>query len=299
MTAYAAYGVRLESEISLTGLPAPRGDEAETITVLLDQPGGHQAPQARAPADAEFLVDGRPLRLRVNGDLEIGWDDICRFRMGVGRSLIRCSRGSDGNPEDVRDWLLHYALPLLLVSEGRRQFLHGSAVCVGHQAVGFLAASGGGKTTLGEYFVERGHSLLADEKLGFVACAERADAVPSTPFYRRGEAHARWQMVTNFTAAPAPLARLYVLVPAKPEAVPAVAPVPAREAAFELARRCEFQLPGRVRQRLQLPPFQMTCFQACADLAAAVRVCRLTVPRDRMRLPEVYDAVVDDLARSA
>lgn len=299
MTAYVAYGVRLESEITLPGLPAPCGGEPATIKVLLEEPSGRDPRKAPAGAEAEFLVDGRPLWLHVNGDLEIGWENIFRFRMNIGESLIRCSPGADGHPEHIQDWLLHYALPLLLVSAGRLQFLHGSAVQVGHRAVGFLAPSGGGKTTLAQYFLQRGHEFFTDEKLGVVACGQGFVAVPSTPFYRRGEADARWQAVSNFASAALPLDVLYVLVPAAGDTPPVVTPVPAREAAFELARRCEFQLPRRVRGRLRLPPFQEMCFQFCTDLAAAVRVCRLVVPRDRAHLPEVYDTVVADVAEAA
>jgi hypothetical protein len=298
MTAYSAYGVRLNSDLALPGLPPPRGDERTTVVARLEKPQlGREG--GEVCADAEFQVHGRPLSLHVNGDLEVRWQDVCSFRISIRDALIRCERGRAGRDEDVQEWLLHYALPLLLVSEGHLQLLHGSAVQIGRQAVGFLAPSGGGKTTLAEYFLQRGHGFFTDEKLGVVARRQRVLAVPSTPFYRRGEANARWRAVTNFATSPAPLTALYVLVPADATATPAVTPVSAGEAAFVLTQRCEFQLPRSVRARLRLPSFPLTCFQACTALAAAVRVCRLVVPRDRMRLSDVYDAVVADVAGAA
>lgn len=295
MTAYVAYGVRLDSDVILPGLPRSRGDEHITVTAQLDD-AQLDCERREGQADAEFLVDGRALSLHVNGALEIDWRDICSFRISIGNSAIRCARGREGGPEHVREWLLHYALPLLLLSENHLQFLHGSAVLIDGRAVGFLAPSGGGKTTLAEYFARRGHGFLTDEKLGFMAREQRFLAVPSTPFYRRTEANQRWRPVNNFSALPAPLAALYVLSPADGNAKPAVTPLPAPEAAFALARRCEFQLPPRVRERLRLPPFQTACFQSCTALAAAVRVNTLVVPHDQARLPEVYDTIVADVA---
>lgn len=297
MTAYVAYGVRLESEINLPGLRAPRGHEYPTITVRRDS----LSDEGKVPAapDAEFLVHGRPLSLHVNVFLDVDWQGICRFRVSTGDSLIRCARGPEGRSEDLQEWLLHYALPLLLLTEGHLHFLHGSAVQVGDRAVGFLAPSGGGKTTLAEYFLCRGHAFFTDEKLGFALRGKRYMAVPSTPFYRRDAANARWQMVTNFASSPAPLDPLYLLVPSDSRATPAVMPVRAGVAAFELARRCEFGLPRRVRERLQLKSFQSERFETCTELAAATRVRRLVVPRDLARLPEVYDTVVADVARRA
>jgi hypothetical protein len=285
--------------VALPGLPAACGDEPATITVRVDQVSAREVWNAPATPEATFLIDGRPLWLHVNGDLEICWKQVFRFRMSIGDSLIRCSRGPDGSPEHIQDWLLHYALPLLLLSAGRLQFLHGSAVQVDDCAVGFLAPSGGGKTTLAEHFLRRGHAFFTDEKLGVVAGDQRFVAVPSTPFYRSGDADGRWQPVSNFAAAPQRLAVLYLLVPADATAAPLAMPVPAREAAFELARRCEFQLPRRIRGRLRLPSFQITCFRFCTQLAATARVCRLVVPRARARLPEVYETVVADVAGAA
>lgn len=297
MTAYVAYGVRLESEIPLPGLPAPCGSLPATIAVLRDAPGERRA--RTAAADSEYLVHGRPLSLRVNGDLEICWQDVVGFRVSIGELRIRCWRGPDGGAEQVREWLLHYALPLLLAGAERLHFLHGGAVEIDGRVAGFLAPSGGGKTTLTKHFLARGHGFLTDEKLGVVARRRQFMAVPSTPFLRRGEDDARWETVARFASAPSPLAVLYLLQPADASAAPAIEPVPAGRAAFELAQRCEFQLPRRVRGRLRLPSFLETSFRFSTQLAGAVRVCRLVVPRRLARLPEVYQAVVADVAGAA
>ncbi len=292
-----AYGIRLDSEIPLQELPAASGGELARVQVVLD--GSGRAPR-RSPAapDVEIPVDGRPLSLTVNGGLEIRWGAILAFQVSVADSVIHCVRGPEGTLGHVREWLLHYTLPLLLQTQRRLLFLHGGAVQIGDRAVGFLARSGGGKSTVVEYFSRCGHGFLTDDKLGVTPHQQGFVAVPSVPFYRRGEAKAVWEPVTNFVACPLPLHTLYVLLPAGGAVSPAITRLPAREAAFALACRCELRLPARVRERLRLPSFAMERFHAAAALASTVRVCRLQVPWDRSRLPEVYDAIVADVGGS-
>jgi len=295
MTARVAYGVRLDSEISLPELPVASGGELARVQVALDRAG--PAPQRKAGAgpDIEAPVNGRLLSFSVNGGIEICWKGICTFHVSVADSVIRCQRGPEGTLGDVREWLLHYTLPLLLQTQQRLLFLHGSAVRIGDHAVGFLARSGGGKSTVAEHFSRCGHAFVTDDKLGVAQHQGTFVAVPGVPFYRRGDAKAVWKYVSNFVSRPLPVHTLYVLLPGDGATSPSVTPLPAREAAFVLARRCELRLPGRVRDRLRLPSFALERFAAAAALASAVRVCRLQVPWDHSRLPEVYDAIVADV----
>jgi hypothetical protein len=295
MVAQAAYGIRLESEVPLAGLPAARGDELGTVRVVMEparRPGG---PQSLPAPEVMVEVDGRPLSFHVDGGLAIHWGDLA-FDLSFTESLIRVERRPEAPDPLVQEWLLQYTLPLLLQTQRRLRVLHGGAVQVGAHAAAFLAASGGGKSTLVEYFLQRGHALLTDDKLGVVPRPDRLDAVPSTPFCRRGERRAEWRLVPSFASGPVPLSTLYLLAPADGAASPEIRPVAAAEAAFELASRCELRLPPRVRQRLGLTPFETERFHDGGALAARVRVCRLRVPRDLTRLPDVYDAVVADLA---
>lgn len=298
MTAQLAYGVRLEGEIPVDGLPAACGGELATVKVVMEQPSTGSQQKILAPPDAEFLVRGRPLSLRVNGGLEIRWHGVATFRWTVGEALIKCAREPEGSLAQVQHLFLQYALPLHLLVERRLQFLHGGAVQIGAHAVGFLAPSGAGKSTLAEYFLRRGHGFLADDKLAVVRRQQQFMAVPSTPLYSIDEAKERSNRAANFVTCPLPLAVLYLLAPVDRAANPVISPVRAAEAPLALARRCELELPPRVRQRLQLPPLVAQRFHDCSALASAVRVSRLFVPRDRSRLPEVYDLIITDLGGS-
>jgi hypothetical protein len=199
----------------------------------------------------------------------------------------------------MQQWMLHYALPLHILIERHLEFLHGCSVQIGDTAVAFLAASGVGKSTLVEHFVERGHGFLTDDKLGVVRRGGRYFSVPSTPFLSTDDAKLRWKRATNYVRGMVPLSALYVLTPADPRASPVVEPIDAARAPFELRCRSEIRLPEPVRARLGLPRPDVGGFTFSCDLASRARLNRLVVPRELSRLAEVYDAVLADVAKHA
>jgi hypothetical protein len=287
-----AYGTQLDSEVPLEGLPAPAGDELGIVQVSLHEELHRPGARDLGPPDVEAEVSGKPLSFRVNGTLDIRWGSAASFRLTPGEPRIHCSRGADGTLRQVEEWLLQYALPLHLQMERHLIFLHAGAVRIGGEAVGFLAPSGGGKSTLVHHFVAQGHTFLSDDKLGCVHRSGRTLAVPATPFYRLG---VTWERADRFVPTAQPLRALFVLVPAAADAPAEVTPLSPTEAAFALAHRCELQLPSIVRERLGLAPLAVERFQDCARLATGVPVRRLVVPRHHARLPDVHRAVRADL----
>jgi hypothetical protein len=293
MVTRVAYGTKLDSEVPLEGLPSPAGGELTTVQVSLHEELRPLDARDLGPPDVEGEVSGKPLSFRVNGALEIRWSDTTSFHLVPGEPRIRCSRGPNGTMQEVEEWFLHYVLPLHLQMERHLGFLHGGAVCIGDGAVGFLAPSGGGKSTLVHHFVAQGHRFITDDKLGFVDQREGTAAVPATPFYRLGIS---WERVDRFVPTPLPLRALYTLVPAVAGTKPEITSFSPAEAAFVLAHRCELQLPPIVRERLGLTPLARERFQDCAALAERIPVRRLVVPRDHAQLPDVYRTVCADLA---
>lgn len=298
MTPQVAYGLRLESDMPIEGLPAPCGDEIAAVRVYEDEALRAATASAHSSPEAEVDVYGHPLRLFVNGGLEVRWGDIAYYRMGVGDARIRCSYGPGGSFIHMQQWMLHYALPLHILIERHLEFLHGGSVRIGDEAVAFLAASGVGKSTLVEHFVERGHGFLTDDKLGVVRRDGRYFSVPSTPFLCTDDAKAHWKRAPNYVRGMAPLSALYVLTPADPRASPAVEPLDPAQAPFALSCRSEVRLPDRVRARLGLPRPDIAGFAFYCDLASRVRLNRLVVPRELSRLPEVYDTVLADVEKN-
>jgi hypothetical protein len=297
MTPQIAYGLRLESDMPIAGLPAPCGDEIATVRVYEDEALSAATASPHSSPDAEYDVYGHPLRLFVNGGLEVRWGDIAYYRIAVGDAQIRCAYGPGGSVVHMQQWMLHCALPLHILIERHLEFLHGGSVQIGEKAVAFLAASGVGKSTLVEHFVQRGHGFLTDDKLGVVRREGRYFSVPSTPFLSTDDAKLHWKRAPNYVRGMVPLSALYVLTPADPAAAPAVEPLHAARAPFELGCRSEVRLPERVRSRLGLARADVAGFAFACELASRVRVNQLIVPRTLARLPEVYDAVVADVEK--
>lgn len=298
MTPQVAYGLRVESDMPIEGLPAPRGDEIAVVRVYEDQTLRAAPASTHASPEAELDVHGHPLRLFVNGGLEVRWGEIAYYRLGVADARIRCSYGPAGSVIHMQQWMLHYALPLHILLERHLEFLHGGSVQIGARAVAFLASSGVGKSTLVEHFVQRGHGFLTDDKLGVVRRDGRYFSVPSTPFLCTDESKAHWRRVPNYVSGLVPLDALYLLTPADAMASPAVEPLDPAQAPFALACHNEVRLPPRVRARLGLPRPDVARFAFSSDLASHVRLNRLVVPRRLARLPEVYDTVLADVERN-
>ncbi|QSR86390.1 hypothetical protein EM20IM_07770 [Candidatus Methylacidiphilum infernorum] len=86
--------------------------------------------------------------------------------------------------EKFKYYFYQVVLPLFGQCLGKLLFLHGGAFEVQSQAVGLVAASGGGKSTLLSAFQEQGYPLVADDRIGFVVESEEPSVVPSHPFLR-------------------------------------------------------------------------------------------------------------------
>lgn len=71
----------------------------------------------------------------------------------------------EATDERLGFWFLHILLPLYLAMEENQHFLHAASVQLEASAVLFAGPSGCGKSTLAAFLVERGHALLADDKV--------------------------------------------------------------------------------------------------------------------------------------
>ncbi len=300
MNRYAAYGARLDSAVAFAGLPAATGAESHAIEFVLDAGPAPAEYQPHAPALLEFDTEtGRTISLHLNGALEIHSRASFTFRFAPGVPQIRCLPGPEAGGDLIERWLLQYVLPMHLMIERRREFLHAGAVRIDDGAVAFVGPCGVGKSTMVEHFLRRGHGLLTDDKLGIVRNPGRVVGVPGIPFYCADPAKQRVDHAADFVERPLPLRAVYLLEPAGPAASPRIEPVRPVAAAYALARRCELQVPSPVREALGLPAPWTQAIALGADLAGCVAVRRLAVPRLLARLGDVYDTVLADLAQTA
>ena len=179
-----------------------------------------------------------------------------------GRFLLRehevwCETGSPADRSITEEYLLSTVLPFLLETRGRI-VLHGSGVRMGEEAVGFLAHSGGGKSTLAANLVQFGWPFVTDdllviERLGnqwvvhtgppevrlwpemadqFVSDGLNLKEVAESCGKRRFELReVNWTQRGPFRLQ---LGHLYL--PARQPGAPHMSPVPPRDAIIELVR---------------------------------------------------------------
>ena len=84
----------------------------------------------------------------------------------------------------VKYWYLHILLPIFYSLNGKYNFLHTGSVLIDKQPILFMAQSFGGKSTITDYFLQKGHTLITDDKLATFDNNGEFMAVPSIPFHR-------------------------------------------------------------------------------------------------------------------
>ncbi|KYJ86218.1 hypothetical protein [Sulfurovum riftiae] len=81
-------------------------------------------------------------------------------------------------------WCLHLMLPVFFTIEGKYDFLHAGAVEVAGKPILFMANSFGGKSTMTDFFLKQGHTLVSDDKVGIFSKQGNFFLVPSHPHHR-------------------------------------------------------------------------------------------------------------------
>lgn len=110
--------------------------------------------------------------------------DVVRFYWRGGDTNIYYIIDEKGNVELLSFWFLHLLLPLFFTLENMYDFLHGGAVEVCDKSIILTAPSMGGKSTLTEYFLKRGHKLISDDKIPTFINGDELLITGSHPHYR-------------------------------------------------------------------------------------------------------------------
>ena len=86
--------------------------------------------------------------------------------------------------ELLKYWALHVVLPTFFIIEDIYDFLHAGAVEVDKKPILFIAPSMGGKSTMTDYFMKQGHTMISDDKVATFQKDGDFYAVPSYPHHR-------------------------------------------------------------------------------------------------------------------
>lgn len=307
---YRLFGLTLASELALEAALTPAEPPADLTFVLPPSDPAPFDPSNLQPVYESPWRDpvGRSLAYlyRSNGLEVLRFPGQADFWLADGRISVRPLAPATKSDLELR--LLGPVLAYWLERAGI-PVLHAAAVEMGGRAVGFLAGSRGGKSSLAAALVEAGRPLVTDDLLPVEERAEGLLARPGYPQMRLWpEAARHWHgagadelprvhpqldkrrlPVARFHGEPLPLGRLYL--PERRPACPhapmdvAIIPVSKRDALIELLARSFIpQLAasgGREGER----------FARMARLAERVPVYRLVYPEGLDRLADVARAV--------
>ena len=198
------------------------------------------------------------------------------------RSLIYTPQ-KEFTPQLLQFWVLHTMLPLMLSLDENYNILHVGAVEVAGHPILFSAESFGGKSTITDYFLKQGHTLLSDDTLGIYEEQGTFMAVASYPFHRPyRETESLGYKVTKVMKNPKPLKAVYLLEKSEPDAVVVIEELKgiAKYKAFHFSTFINFDFLKEQR------------FRTLSAMADRIPVYKITLPWDLERLSEIHEKIV-------
>jgi len=197
---------------------------------------------------------------------------------------ILYGKGENFTPRLLQFWIFHTFFPIVLELQGMYKMLHVGAVEVAGSPILFAAPSFGGKSTLTDFFIRKGHTLYSDDTLPVRKEAGKYIAYPSFPYHRPyRQPETLGHRVKNYAGHSAPVKVLFEL-----EGV-------ATDAAVEIhiqkgvSRFKAFFYSGFIKFSFM----RKERFDYFTKMALQVPVYKVSVPWDLDRLEEVYDAIVE------
>lgn len=187
-------------------------------------------------------------------------------------------------PQRLEFWIFHTFFPIVLEVEKIYHILHVGSVLIEDKAVFFSAFSFGGKSTLTNYFIQKGHTMLSDDS---VAIAHNQDysyeVIASYPFHRPyREVETLGIFNKNFSLTPHPLACFYLLEKSDPHAKIEITHLHGIEKfkAFYYSNFINFSFLKKER------------FDFFTEMSQSVSMYKIKIPWDLERLDEVYEAII-------
>lgn len=221
-------------------------------------------------------------------DREFNWaleikDVVTLIWDAVDKKIIY-SKGEYYTPERLRFWIYHTFFPLVLELERKYHILHVGAVEIKGKPVLFSAFSFGGKSTLTDYFIQKGHTMLSDDSMAIDKRGDTYYAIAAYPFHRPyREPETLGYPVKNFATEPKPLYAVYVLEKDEPTAEVKIVELKGIEKfkAFHYSTFIDFSFMKQER------------FDFFTQMAKHIPVYQVSIPWDLKRLEEVYKAIID------
>ncbi len=230
------------------------------------------------------LYTDRPFAKKVSGQkwfFDIG--NVLTFFWCSDTMMIEYAAGKNFTPELLEYWTLHILLPIFLTIEEHGYFLHAGAVEIDSVPILFVAESFGGKSTMTDFFMNQGHAMVSDDKVGVLEKHGEFLAVPSHPHHRPyRKMEDLGYFVENMSTSPKPIGAIYVLHRVSPDAKIAIEELKGIEKFKFLRFNSEINLSFLKSQRLE----------DLSRLAENVPVYKIMLPWNMDRLEEVYQTIL-------
>ncbi len=210
--------------------------------------------------------------------------DVVHFFWNSGTNIIHYIPGKLFTQKLLKYWILHIIIPTFFTIEETYCFLHAGAVEVSEKPLLFFADSFGGKSTLTDYFLKQGHSLITDDKLAIEEKEGFFFALSSHSYHRPyRQLETLGYFTNNVTVEPKQIYTVYALDRASPDAVINITELQGIEKFKVLRYGSEFNLSFLKTDQ----------FAFLSRLSKVVQVYRVIVPWDMERLSEVYSAICE------
>ena len=209
-------------------------------------------------------------------------DEVLSFTYIINSKEIVIYKEKKGTDYLIKYWLYHTFFPILLTMEDKYYFLHAGAVEIQNKPILFIANSFGGKSTLTDYFIKKGHFMVSDDKVATYEKHNKIFSVPSYPYhrpYRKMEDLGKY--VEKFAKEEKEINCIFNLVKSDKQSSIDISEVRGIEKFKILRFATDIDLPVNKESR----------FKSLSLIANKVDIYNITIPWDLERLEEVYQKI--------
>ena len=179
-------------------------------------------------------------------------------------------------------WFLHILLPLFYSLNAEYYFLHTGSVLVDEKPILFIAPSFGGKSTMTDYFMKQGHTLVTDDKLATFEKEGEFMAVASIPFHRPYRKMEDLGLhVKNFATEIKPIHSIYRITKVDATADVTIRELKGIEKFSRLHENSEMNFGFSMKENI---PY-------LSKMANTLKIFEVNMPWDLNRQEEVYQAI--------
>jgi len=210
-------------------------------------------------------------------------EDVVSFVCDTKQQQIFYHKDFNYTDKLMEYWLIHILLPIYLTLNDSYYFFHTGSVEVNNQAVLFIGDSYAGKSTLTDFFLKKGHTLLSDDKLGTYIKDDDVYCTPSHPYHRPyRNLEDLGIKVDKFEKKQVEVGKIFWLKPVDGDADVSMKKLKGLKKFEVLRYSTEMDLYVNQEER----------FKYISKIANSLDVYEIEIPHDKKRLDEVYNQIL-------